>query len=131
MKQVPIPAATPEQRAQVVRLVDYVLYLTKSVQSETTGATQARDELMKSYFEQLIDALVYELFFPEELHRANKFFSKHLAEERLPSLDEIKSDKIAKLRSVFERLFDKEHVIRKNCFFLDTLESVRIIEGKA
>ena len=86
---------------------------------------------MVAYFEQLINALVFELIFPDELHKADKYFFKPLAEERLPLLDEIKGDKIAKLRSIFERLFDKEHVVRKNGFFLDTLESVRIIEGKA
>lgn len=56
-----------------------------------------------------------------------------LAAERLPALDVIKGDNQARLntlRQIFERLFHKDHVIRQNIFFPDTIESARIIEGK-
>jgi Eco57I restriction-modification methylase/restriction endonuclease TaqI-like protein len=131
IRALPIPSATQEQSDLVSLLVSYVIHLTSDKPTKTSDTTPERDELMRTYYLQIIDALVYELFFPDELHNAKKYFFKHLAEENLPSLDEIKGDKTAKLRSVFERFFDKEHVIRKNGFFLDTLESVRIIEGKA
>jgi len=74
---------------------------------------------------------LYELFLHDELHAANKTFFAPLAAERLPALDAITGDKLAALRRIFERLFDKDHIVRQNIFFLDTLESVRIIEGKA
>lgn len=51
--------------------------------------------------------------------------------ERLPAMDTIKGDKLAALRQIFERLFDRDHLLRQNIFFLDTIESIRIIEGKA
>ena len=131
IRALPIPNATQEQSDLVSLLVTYVIHLTSEKPAKSADTFPERDEFMRTYYLQIIDALVYELFFPDELHAAKKYFFKHLAEEKLPALDEIKSDKIAKLRSIFERLFDKEHVIRKNGFFLDTLESVRIIEGKA
>jgi len=131
LESFPIPAASQEQKNQLAVLVDYAIHLAKAFPPENANSDNARDELMKSYFQQLIDAMVYELFFQDELHPAGRYFFKPLAEEKLPALDEIKGDKTAKLRALFERLFDKDHVLRKNCFFLDTLETVRIIEGKA
>ncbi|MBA3571006.1 MAG: hypothetical protein H0W34_03310, partial [Pyrinomonadaceae bacterium] len=59
------------------------------------------------------------------------YFFEPLAQENLPDLGAIKSHRVPGLRHIFERLFDRENVIRQNIFFLDTLESVRIIEGKA
>ncbi len=131
MERIPIPPATQVQKDQLAVLVSYAIHLAKTFPPSAADSNDARDELMKSYFQQLMDAMVYELFFPEELHPAGKYFFKPLAEENLPALDAIKGDKTAKLRTIFEQLFDKDHVIRKNCFFLDTLETVRIIEGKA
>jgi hypothetical protein len=65
------------------------------------------------------------------LHEAGRAFFEPLAAEKLPALADIKGDKLTHLRRIFERLFDREHPVRQNIFFLDTLESVRIIEGKA
>lgn len=110
----------------IVTLVDYLLFLKANI-----SADESRDKLMVSYFEQLIDALVYELYLPDEIHTAGKQFFAPLIAERLPALDEIKDDKLAALRQIFERLYDRNHIIRQNIFFLDTIDSVRIIEGKA
>lgn len=107
-------------------LVDYLLFL-----KAKTDEGSSRDQLIISYFEQLIDAMVYELYLTEEIHQSGRKFFEPLMAERLPALDKIKGDKLAALRSIFERLFDRDHIIRQNIFFLDTIESVRIIEGKA
>ena len=84
---------------------------------------------MNRYFEQIIDALVLELYLPEELHEHDKYFMRHLLTENLPSLDTIKGDKMTKLRQIFERLFDKNHPIRVGIFFLDSIPIVRTIRG--
>lgn len=111
---------------QIVTLVDYILFLKAHI-----AETEPRDQLLASYFEQIIDALVYELYLPDEIRTAGKEFFAPLMAERLPALAEIKGDKLTGLRQIFERLFHKDHIIRQNIFFLDTIESVRIIEGKA
>jgi type I restriction-modification system DNA methylase subunit len=131
IRVLPIPDATDEQSDVLSLLVTYVTYLTSEKSAKSSDVAPERDELMRAYYIQLIDALVYELFFPDELHKASRHFFRPLQQENLPALDAIKGDKTAKLRTIFERLFDKDLVIRKNCFFLDTLETVRIIEGKA
>lgn len=126
LRQIPIKKASSIEQTQITLLVNYVLFLKSRM-----SAFNSRDTLMLRYFEGLIDALVYELYLHDELHAANKTFFAPLAAERLPALDDITGDKPAALRRIFERLFDKDHIVRQNTFFLDTLESVRIIEGKA
>jgi type I restriction-modification system DNA methylase subunit len=131
IKQLPIRTINFSDSLEVkhhqlmVTLVDYILFL-----KANTSEGDSRDQLIVSYFEQLVDALVYELYLPDEIHTAGKQFFAPLIAEQLPALDEIKGDKLETLRRIFERLYDRNHVIRKNIFFLDTIESVRFIEGK-
>ena len=125
VSQLPIASAKPEQHRLLSSLTDYLVFI-----SYKLVGLQPRDQLMISYFEQLIDALVYELYLPDEIHTAGKQFFAPLIAERLPALDEIKGDKLAALRQIFERLYDRNHVIRKNIFFLDTIESVRISKAR-
>lgn len=87
--------------------------------------------MMVRFFEQIIDGMVYELYLSEELHKGDRYFSKYISIENLPQLESIKGDKMQALRQIFERLFDINHPIRKNIFFLDSLEAIRIIQGKA
>jgi len=90
----------------------------------------AEDKLMLSYFEQIVDALVMELYLPEELHSHDKYFMRHLLSENLPTLDKIKGNKIAEIRGIFKILYATDHAIRYNLFLLDTIPVVRIIQGK-
>lgn len=132
LRPFPIPCSlsknppSPTQQKQIALLVDYVLFA-----KANADENDSRDALMISYFEQIVDALCYELYLADEIHKAEKYFFKPLAAENLPAIREIKGNKLDELRRIFERLFDRESIIRQNIFFLDTIESVRIIEGKA
>lgn len=127
--QIPIPHATPAQQGAIETLVDYILWL-KSAEQTAQQTANTRDPLMLAFWEQLIDALVYELFLPDELHAAGKKFFDLLQDAQLPRLNEIEDDKLQTLRAHFERLFEREHPLRQAVFFLDSVESVRLIEGK-
>ncbi|MEG4420787.1 TaqI-like C-terminal specificity domain-containing protein [Microcoleus sp. LAD1_D5] len=134
MKQIPIPTATEPEKKIIEILVDYVLYLTtalKDIPSQGAGLEQAStDKVMTQYFENIINALVYELYLPEEFHAENKYFMRYLLQEKLPNLDIIQGDRIVGLRQIFQKLFHKDHPIAKNLFFLDEVEVIRIIEGR-
>jgi type I restriction-modification system DNA methylase subunit len=126
----PIPDWTPDQQRVLEIIADYILWLNKdgvigADLSDSTGGT-----LLSSYWEQWVNALVYELFFPNALHAAGLHFF-HLAEQaRLPALSSIKGKELAELRILFEELYRPDHPLRKGLFALDTIEEVRIIEGK-
>lgn len=121
MKQVPIPSAEDWQKEIIEKLVDYILFLTKE--------DAAQHKLLINYFEAIINALVYELFLADELHAAGKRFFEPLALEFLPSLADHAGDELQVIHKEFETLSARHHEIRRNLYFLNELESVRIIEG--
>lgn len=124
VKSLSIKVASSEQQTIIATFVDYILFLKANASDET------RETLMTNYFEQIIDALVYELYLTEELHAADKHFFRPLRAEQLPLLKERQGDERKVIQKVFERLSDVNHPVRKNLYFLDNLESVRIIEDK-
>ncbi len=117
-----IPSAEDWQKEIVEKLVDYILYLTSD--------DAAQHKLATNYFEAIINALVYELFLSDELHAADKRFFEPLVAEFLPSLTEHSGEELPVIKELFERLSTRDHDIRRNLYFLNELESVRIIEGK-
>ena len=131
VKEFPIPTASKEQQAMIIKIVNYIIYLKKQPSTVDENLAHARDYVMVRYFEQIIDGLVYELYLRDELHRAGKCFFNPMQDTDLPPLRGISGDKMSVLRNIFEQLFDRKHPVRKNLFFLDSLETIRIIEGKA
>ncbi|MBC6962584.1 MAG: hypothetical protein DWB48_07605 [Nitrosomonas sp.] len=130
VSQIPIAEGTPERRLLLQTFVKYILYIKSHI--DTSSTAHARDAVMVSYFEQIINALVYELYFPEEIHGSGRNFMSLLQRETLPSIPEDTDEThIRVLRQLFERLFKTDHPLREAIFYLDSLELVRIIEGKA
>jgi hypothetical protein len=87
---------------------------------------------MLSYFEQLVNALVYELFFTEELHAAGLHFFDLIQAEALPQLEKLsETDRLPRLRKLFQTTYASDHKLRQALYRLGSLEVVRIIEGKA
>ena len=131
MQQIPVPDLTPTQKSLIGKIVDYLIYLQGQPTTSGVDLAHARDFIMLGYFERVIDGLVYESYLREALHQGKKQFFKPLFDERLPQLEEIRGDKMAALREIFERLYERTHPIRRNLFFLDSVKPIRIIEGKA
>lgn len=121
VSHIPIPSAENWQKEIIEKLVDYILFLTKE--------DAAQHKLLINYFEAIINALVYELFLMDELHAAGKHFFEPLAAESLPSLADHAGSDLQIIREQFDRLSARDHEIRRNLYFLNELESVRIIEG--
>ena len=131
MQQIPIPDLTSAQKSLIGKIVDYLIYLQGQPTTSGVDLAHARDFIMLGYFERIIDGLVYDSYLPEALHQGKKQFFKPLLDERLPQLEEIRGDKMAALREIFERLYERTHPIRRNLFFVDSVKPIRIIEGKA
>jgi len=112
-----------------VLIVDYIIFLKQQEFFKNDDLAFAKDRLMVSFFERLIDCMVYELYFGDELHKANKYFIEPLQKENLPEIESM-SNKLESIKTIFERLNDKNHTIKKNMYFIDSVEVVRIIEGK-
>lgn len=117
VEQVPIPVVKKEQQVPYELLVDYVIC-----------AKSKADVILFNFFEQLLDSIVFELYFPTELKSANKEILKHLGNLK-PITDSMSDEeKLAVIQSEFERLYDPKHPVRNNLETLDSIEEVRIIK---
>ena len=130
IQQIPIPDITPVHKALIAKIVDYLIYLQQQPTINSKDLKYARDRIMLGYFERVIDGLVYEAYLPAELHKSDKVFLQPLLDEGLPPIEDIQGDKMSAFRDIFELLYEKTHPIRRNLFFLDSVKSVRVIQGK-
>ena len=130
IKQIPVPDINATQKDLVRKLVDYLIYLQQQPTTNSKDLADSRDYAVLRYFEWIINGLVYEFYMPDVLQSADRDIFKHLIAEQLPEIDEIQGDKMSVFRSLYEHLHDREHPVRVNLFFQDSLRPIRIIEGK-
>ncbi len=132
INEVPIPPTDSAQQSTIERLVEYLLWLHREVLPNGELSANAGGTLLAGYFEQWVNALVYELFFPDELHAAGLHFFRLAQEAKLLPLSRMKKGtELAELRAKFEELYAPNHPLRQGLFALDSIEEIRIIEGKA
>ena len=87
---------------------------------------------MLAYWEQILNGLVYELYFPDEVHGAGLRLFDLVEQAGLPDIETIaESQRLPTLREKFEDLYEGQHPVRIALDKLQTLDTVRIIEGKA
>jgi tetratricopeptide (TPR) repeat protein len=130
IQDIPIPDLTSTQKSLIGKIVDYLIFLQGQPTTRGGDLAHARDAVMLGYFERIIDGLAYESYLHEELHQGEKQFFNPLLDERLPQLEEIRGDKMAALREIFERLYERTHPVRRNLFFLNSVKPIRIIEDR-
>jgi hypothetical protein len=116
VEMLPLVAYQADSAKFIETLVDYLPWLDKN-----------GSKLVLVFFEQLLDALVYELYFPEEIKAAGKEILHHLG--ALKPIIETMTDaeKLSIIQSEFDRLYDPNHPVRNNLETLDSVEEVRII----
>ncbi|MEX1138493.1 MAG: N-6 DNA methylase [Bacteroidota bacterium] len=127
LKPFPIPDSSKEHQQSIETLVEYVLHL-KAKPGRGPSET-AQTDLMTAFFEQLIDGIVYELYFPEEFKSLDRSVARMLAHNPMPPLASLKGNKKDAIEGVFKNVYDRESEIRKASFFIESIESARIIEN--
>lgn len=110
--------------AKIANIADFIIYLKKQ------NFSNPSDQLMPPYFEQIIDGMVYELYFPELIKKHKREIIRHLGE--LPEFTDKMSDaqKMKICKTVFNRLNDRDHQVRVNLFYMNSIPEIAIIEGK-
>jgi len=123
VEQIPIPNTSKIQQETLGKLVNYL--------SLTGESESSRDSLMLGYFEQILNALVYELYFPEDLNAKGLRFFNLVEEAELPAIGSIpKGTRLGTIRHHFEQIYDLKHPIRAALQTLQSLDVVRTIEGE-
>ncbi|MBW6533994.1 MAG: Eco57I restriction-modification methylase domain-containing protein [Mariniphaga sp.] len=122
-----LPLKFPKCKADELKfetIVNYILFL------KSQRLIELNDLLMHTYIEQLINGMVYEIYFPELLKKHNREIIKHLGE--LPKFTDGMSgeQKMKICKKVFGRLNDKEHPVRINLEKMkQEIPEIKIIEG--
>ena len=93
VEKLPIPKISSEKQQPFINLVDYILF-----------GKENKLKLQTAYFEQLIDGLVFELYFSDEIAAANKPIFKHLGELKPITNTLTTEEKRTLIQSEFDRL---------------------------
>lgn len=129
VERLPLPSISDAQSRLIRPLVEILLMLHSALE-ESEQST--RDPLMLAYWDQVLNGLVYELYFPNEIHDAGLHLFDLVQEANLPEVNKILGkDRLPMLRKKFEELHDGTHPLRIALDKLQTLDTIRIIEGKA
>jgi hypothetical protein len=116
VEKLPIPQIEEPRRTPYETLANYVLLITENNLKHQSA-----------YFEQLIDGLVYELYFPDEIKVAGKEILTHLGDLPLFTDTQSTEEKLAVIQAEFDRLYDPHHPVRNHLETLDSIEVVRAI----
>jgi hypothetical protein len=122
---------TEAQERIISVMVGYMLWLRRNDGADQELTLDVRSTLASDYFEQWINALVYELLFPEKLRSAGLHFFRAAEEARLRPISSLKGKEASELSNLFEELYRSEHSLRQSLFALDSIEEIRILENKA
>lgn len=114
VSKLPIRLASEKSQRLLANIVEYII-----------NSKHKEKRLLFSYFEQLIDGLVFELYFPDEIETAGKELLPHLG--NLTRLEENMSDeeKLSIIQREFDRLYDPKHPVRNH---IETLDSVPVVK---
>lgn len=111
----PIPNTLPKKLEIIYRYLN--LIVSKSTYSE-----------LSNFFQELVNSIIFELYFPEEIKSAGKEILKHLGDLKPITDDMSEEEKLAIIQTEFERLYDPNHPVRFAIETLDSVEEVRIIK---
>lgn len=120
LKELPIPEPQEPADKVIPVVVDYLTFY-KDPENKTSN-----NKLIYSYFEDIIDAIVYEILFEDQLKPANKLVINHLLDLKPLKYEMSDERKLAIVNTEFERLYDTEHPVRNK---LDTLDSVDVVKA--
>ncbi|MGQ4809467.1 hypothetical protein NKDENANG_02884 [Candidatus Entotheonellaceae bacterium PAL068K] len=85
IKRLPIVLADSQQQEYIIRFVSCLLWLNQHYHMQQ-NSKDFRDSLMIGYFEQILNGMVYELYFPDDLHKHGLHIFKLIEQSDLPSL---------------------------------------------
>jgi hypothetical protein len=117
LHSIPVVSADLLVQEVVISLADFIIFL-----------DETKNSLLYSFYYSLIDSIIYELYFPEEIKSAGKEILKHLGDLKPITDDMSEEKKLAIIQSEFERLYDPNHPVRFAIETLDSVEEVRIIK---
>lgn len=121
LKNLPIKRFGAKLELKISLMVGYIVISKRMSNDKNNG--------IALFFERLIDAMVYELYLPEEIKAGGAEVLKHLT--NLPELEEGQDEKNLKtIEKVYTELSDPKHPISAAMHNMQEIEEIKIIEGR-
>ena len=118
VERVPVPQIPEKDEEPFNKIVDYILLLKENEHNQE--ARQAYN-----YFESVLEAMVYELYFTEAVKEADHEIIKHVA--KLPNVKKGKQA-VSQLLEIYNEVSEKSHLIRNSSFYITSVPVVKEIE---
>jgi hypothetical protein len=112
---IPIPVVTISQQQLIITLVNYILFLKNKNNKEKIDIVS--NEIIANYFERVIDACVYELYFEEEIKSSNTGILS-LLQETLSKLTALSVEQ--QINQLYSELNDYKNEIRNRIILQET-----------
>lgn len=112
----PLPEIPSEINPNFIALYNYLI------------SSKGKNDFLHRFFNELADAISFELYFLKEIQTAKKQILPHLGDLKPITDDMSEEEKLAIIQSEFERLYDPNHPVRNTLETLDSVEEVRIIK---
>jgi hypothetical protein len=118
ISELPLPEATSKTELPFIYLADYILFL-KALPVESPINEHVPNSHLVQLFEEVIDALVYELYFEEDFKKSGIEFIKYAERdfeniEGKPELEQIEI-----INKAYLKLNEKDNEIRNNLKLMD------------
>lgn len=117
-EKIPVKKINDEQEIPYSIITDYLITLKKEKLNDPT------DQLMLLYFEQIANALIFELYFKEEFEQRQLEISKHIS--ILPGLI-IDESAIQQLRKVYVAINQDHHPLKQAMFKMLAIPQIELI----
>ncbi|GMQ25716.1 hypothetical protein Aoki45_23980 [Algoriphagus sp. oki45] len=114
-----IPIKLSDSQSVFNRLVDYILFLTKRGEKVTINDFVPNSHIVQ-LFEEVIDAMVYELYFEEDFKKAGIEFMKYAQRDFKSIEGKGKKEAIEIIHKAYQTLREKNNEIRQNLKLMDT-----------
>jgi hypothetical protein len=116
--KIPVKQITEEQEIPFAKMVDYLVALKKENSQEPT------DQFMFIYFEQIANALIFELYFKEEFENRNLVVARYI--NQMPNLNESENI-INQLRKIYVSINQDKHPIKAAIFNMLAIPQIELI----
>lgn len=119
LKSIPVHLVSDEMQSVFINLVDYILIL-KKLDVDAPINNYVPNSHIVQLFEEVIDALVYELYFEEDFRQAQIAFMKYAVRDFKPIEGLTKEEKIKVINKAYQDLSEKGNEIRQNLKLMDS-----------
>ena len=119
LESIPIVKVSNKEQELIVLLVNYILFINSIENSKSINPHVPNSHLVQ-LFEEVIDAMVMELYFEEEFKKAGIEFIKY-AERDFKPIEHLKTEeeKIEAIHEAYQKLRQKDNEIRNNLKLMD------------